>query len=183
MGAWGSPLALCPVRWAGRGVLFCCFLWELNAITGNEGSRRSEGRNCSCHQVLLLGHTPPGPSGFPANQTVPGKGGLSPLFVGSSSFSADVNGWDVVREPGLPFGCEKLNVDCYFPPSFSGELLRRLRDFFRNNTHTHTHGAPVHFRLRPGIIVGICALHTKNRKLQFADLKMKACCYLQLSFS
>lgn len=108
------------------------------------------------------------------------RGGLSP-FVGSSSFSADVNGWDVVREPGLPFGCEKLNVDCYFPPPFSGELLRSLRDFFRNNTHTH--GAPVHFRLRLGIVVGICALHTKNRKLQFADLKIEACCYLQLSFS
>lgn len=93
-------------------------------------------------------------AGVPANRTVPGKGGPRPLFVGSSSFSADARGWDVLRETGLPFGCEKLNVDRYFPSPFSDELLRRLRDFFshpvfRNNTNTHTHGNPVHFRPCP----------------------------------
>lgn len=62
-------------------------------------------------------------AGFPANWTVLGEEGPRPLFVGSSSFSADASVWDMVRETGLPFGCEKLNVDCYFPPPFSGEPL------------------------------------------------------------
>lgn len=49
----------------------------------------------------------------------------------------------MVREAGLPFGCEKLVVNRYFPLPFSDELLRWLRAFFsrpvfRNDTHAHT---------------------------------------------
>lgn len=51
---WGSPLALYPVRWAGRGLLLLLFSMGTECHNRERGAREERG------EALLL---PPGPTG------------------------------------------------------------------------------------------------------------------------
>lgn len=135
---------MCLVRWAGRGLLFLLFFMGTECHNGERGVRNEQG------EVLLL---LPGPAGrshstktkqaFLQIRLCWTRGDQDPCLLVHLHFLLMRVAGMFARETGLPFGCEKLDVDHYFPLPFSCERLRRLRDFFshpvfRNKIRTET---------------------------------------------